>query len=381
MKILYLITQSELGGAQRYIFDLAKNLNSSNIILVASGGENDKEWLAKKLSQENIEYLHLKNLKREISPLNDLKSLFEIRSLIKAFKPDLIHLNSTKISILGSIAPKLLLKKSKIVYTAHGWVFNEDLNTIKKNFYKILERYTAFLKNKILTVSEFDKKTALQLGIKKEKLKTIYNGIKSLQLKTREDARSTLSKHLNIKIKSDDFLIGSIGNLYKNKGFGYLLNSIKQVLSENYNLKLVIIGEGEKREQLMRIIKEEKLEKNVFLSGKIDNASALLSAFDIYVNSSIKEGLSYTILEAMQAKIPIIVTNAGGNPEMIEDGINGFVAEKKDIDDIANKIINLLQNKNKADLFALNSQEKLKQFSLDLMVGKTFNIYKSLTQK
>jgi len=313
--------------------------------------------------------------------LNDLKSLFEIRSLIKDFKPDLIHLNSTKISILGSIAPKLLLKKSKIVYTAHGWVFNEDLNTIKKNFYKILERYTAFLKNKILTVSEFDKKTALQLGIKKEKLKTIYNGIKSLQLKTREDARSTLSKHLNIKIKSDDFLIGSIGNLYKNKGFGYLLNSIKQVLSENYNLKLVIIGEGEKREQLMRIIKEEKLEKNVFLSGKIDNASALLSAFDIYVNSSIKEGLSYTILEAMQAKIPIIVTNAGGNPEMIEDGINGFVAEKKDIDDIANKIINLLQNKNKADLFALNSQEKLKQFSLDLMVGKTFNIYKSLTQK
>jgi len=381
MKILYLITQSELGGAQRYIFDLAKNLNSSNIILVASGGENDKEWLAKKLSQENIEYLHLKNLKREISPLNDLKSLFEIRSLIKDFKPDLIHLNSTKISILGSIAPKLLLKKSKIVYTAHGWVFNEDLNTIKKNFYKILERYTAFLKNKILTVSEFDKKTALQLGIKKEKLKTIYNGIKSPQLKTREDARSTLSKHLNIKIKSDDFLIGSIGNLYKNKGFGYLLNSIKQVLSENYNLKLVIIGEGEKREQLMRIIKEEKLEKNVFLSGKIDNASALLSAFDIYVNSSIKEGLSYTILEAMQAKIPIIVTNAGGNPEMIEDGINGFVAEKKDIDDIANKIINLLQNKNKADIFALNSQEKLKQFSLDLMVGKTFNIYKSLTQK
>jgi len=132
---------------------------------------------------------------------------------------------------------------------------------------------------------------------------------------------------------------------------------------------------------LLRIIKEEKLETHHCGGGQIENASSLLPAFNLYINSSIKEGLSYTILEAMQAKIPIIVTDAGGNPEIIEDGINGLVAKKKNIDDIANKIIYLLQNKDKADLFTLNSQSDQYPQITRIMIEKTFNIYKSLTQK
>ncbi len=382
MKILYLITQSELGGAQRYIFDLAKSFKKETDVLVCSGESSGDQWLGNILTKNNIKHLSLDKLRRDISLVSDVKALFQIRKTINDFSPDIVHLNSTKISILGSLACLMFLKKPKVVYTAHGWVFNENMSSGKKYFYKFLEKYTACLKDKIICVSDFDKNTALNIGIKNNKLKVIHNGIKENIYLNKTEARTEISKYIDTQnFNVDELLLGTIGNLYKNKGFAYLLNSIKRVLNEGYKLKLVIIGSGEQEKKLLRIIKEEGLENNVFLTGSIKNASSLLKAFDIYINSSLKEGLSYTVLEAMQAKLPIIVTDVGGNLEMIEDGINGLVTKSKNINDIAEKISYLLDNKNKADLYAMNSKEKLEYFSYDKMIDKTFSTYKSLTQK
>jgi len=380
MKILYLITQSELGGAQKYILDLASYFQKENDVLVCSGEEKENKWFEENLSKNNIKYLAIKNLKRDISPLKDIKAFLEIRSVIKKFKPDIVHLNSTKISILGSLA-SVFIWKTKVVYTAHGWVFNENLSTKKKRFYTLLEKYTTHLKEKIICVSDYDKNSAIKIGIKKQKLTTIYNGILNINYLSRDEARLKLNKIINHKINDNDYLIGTIGNLYKNKGFLYLINAIKSVTLNFPDIKLIIIGEGEEKEKLEKVIKEKGMENNIFLCGKIENASNLMKAFDLYINSSIKEGLSYTILEAMQAKLPIIVTDVGGNPEMIKNRINGIVIKSKKSEDMAEKIIYLLNNKNKADLFAMNNKEKLKFFNYNKMLEKTSNIYKTLTQQ
>ncbi len=402
-KILYLITQSELGGAQRYIFDLAKNLKKEYDVSVAFGqlrpsasdcqrrdgqseasGSDKTCELAKALKHENIACYTIPHLKRNISPMNDLRAIFEIRNLIKKIQPDIIHLNSSKISIIGSIAGSIYKSKiknhpperrfsragkSKIIYTAHGWVFNEPLSPCKKLFYKYAEKLTADMKNKIICVSEFDRQAALREKIASpDKLITIHNGIEPINFLSREQARRELS------LPPDSLIIGSIGNLYKTKGYEYLIeaagiikNSIPQVAGPNSKFLFVIIGEGEERGRLETLIKKNNLEDTVILCGRIPDASKLLKAFDIYICSSVKEGLSYTLIEALQAGLPVIATNAGGNPEILESRY-GQLVKPGDALGLAEKI-NELISANRLP------QKKSQEFTLENMLEKTKNIY------
>jgi len=219
-KILYLVTQSDFGGAQRYIFDLATNISQKHDIIVAGGqpasakATAGKQYeLEIKLQEKGIKYIYLSHLKRAILPWHDIMAFWQIIKLIKAEKPDTIHLNSSKISILGSLASKWC-KVPQVVYTVHGWVFNEQLSWWKKIFYKKSEKWTAKFKTNIICLSSFDKQDAIeQKIIKSEKISVINNGIRSINFLSREEARRKL------KISPDAMIIGSIGNLYKNKGY------------------------------------------------------------------------------------------------------------------------------------------------------------------
>ena len=138
-KILYLVTQSEWGGAQKYVFDLAVNLAASQNEVVVGAGQGDGE-LFKKLEAKNIKTLRLKRTVRAVNPLKDILAVYELIKVFKQEKPDIIHLNSSKMSILGSLAGRLYGKNVKIIYTVHGWVFNEPLPYLIKGLYYILEK-------------------------------------------------------------------------------------------------------------------------------------------------------------------------------------------------------------------------------------------------
>jgi glycosyltransferase involved in cell wall biosynthesis len=367
-KILYFITQSEFGGAQRYVFDLANNLKVDFKVAIAMGEQGKYGKLAKILAKNNIEYFIIPNLKRNISPINDILALFEIIKLIKNYQPDIIHLNSSKISILGSIAS--LFIKTKTVYTVHGWVFNEPLPAWLKYFYLYAEKITAKLKNKIICVSEYDEKMALKYKIAPaEKLVTIHNGLAPIDFFTKEQARKIL--HLN----DADLIIGSIGNLYKTKGFESLIKTAN-IIKNKISVKFLIIGDGSERKNLERLIKKYNLENNFILAGEINEAAKLLKAFDIYICSSVKEGLPYSILEAMQAELPIITTNVGGIPEIIENNKNGLLIKPAEALDIANALQKLTNDKNLAIYLGKNAEQKVKQeFSLEKMVEATKKTY------
>ncbi len=401
--ILYLVTQSELGGAQRYVFDLATNLSQEFNISVAFGEQGKQGELAKQLKQANIKYYVIPHLKRAISPINDLKALIEIIKLIKKLKPDIIHLNSSKVSILGSIATiffklKIENRQSKIIYTVHGWVFNEPMPKWKKLFYKYAEKFTAIFKDKIICVSEFDRQTAIKEKIcNPKKLTTIHNGIEQINFLSKEEARQNLTPQppftsplapLLIRRgelkgrgrrrgEGGEVLIGTIANLYPTKGLEYLIQAI-YILITNYQLPIttIIIGEGEERKNLEDLIGQLNLKSNVILTGKINNAAELLPAFNIYVCSSVKEGLSYTIIEAMQAGLPIVATKVGGNKELIEDNKTGFLVEAKNPQMLAKKIQKLINNPELQQKLGANAKQKTREkFSLERMINKTKNVY------
>lgn len=386
-KILYLVTQSELGGAQRYILDLAKNLKNDFEISVAFGEQSDEDELASKLRQNNIKFYTIPHLKRAISPLNDILAIFQIAKLIIKIKPNIIHLNSSKISILGSIATlisKLLIVNCKlsIVYTVHGWVFNEPMPKWKKIFYTCAEKWTARFKDKIICINELDYNIAKnKFKIPEKKLTLIHHGIKPINFLSRENAREKLISIINnstFDIQYSTILLGSIGNLYKTKGYEYLIKAFKILISNfQFPISLVIIGEGRERENLEKLIKKYNLEKNIILTGKIKNASELLNAFNIYVCSSVKEGFPYSILEAMGAGLPIISSNVGGIPEMIEDKESGLLIEPADPEKLANKIKYLMKNKETEKTMGENAKLKIEEeFKLSKMIEETKEIYK-----
>ena len=244
--LLYLITQSDFGGAQRYVFDLSSNFSKKYDIIVAGGQQGDAGELAQKLKGEGIKYIYIPHLKRAISPVHDWLAFRQIVKLIKKERPNIIHLNSSKISILGSFVA-WWCKVPKVIYTAHGWVFNEDLPWWKKYFYKILEKFTARFKDKIICLSEFEKRNTLEQKIAPaEKITVIYNGLAPINFLPREQARKKLSEFTNTIISDETILIGSIGNLYKNKGYTYLIDSFNKSLVIRYSLLLSALAQNVK---------------------------------------------------------------------------------------------------------------------------------------
>ena len=391
-KILYLITQSEWGGAQKYIYDLAVNLTESYDIVIAAGQGNGE--LFKQCGHENIRTLEhgsirtfrLKHLKRGINPFFDFMALWEIRRLIKTEQPDIVHLNSSKISILGSLANKSIGYQPSIIYTAHGWVFNEPLPGWQKKLYLLLEKFTAKYKDKIICVSGYDKKVALENKIcPAEKLIAIHNGIdfNNLDFFDQNTARQNL---FNLISNNDspasplDFargerlaIIGAIANLYPTKGLKYLVEAAENVIKEHPQTIFLALGEGQERKNLEAQIKKAGLENNFFLLGNIDQAYRYLKGFDIFVLPSVKEGLPYTLLEAMSAGLPIIATKVGGAPEIIKDNINGLLIEPKNskqLTEALNKLIN-----NQSLMQQLTSNINLTDFSLEKMIKETTCTY------
>ncbi|MDO8743213.1 MAG: glycosyltransferase, partial [Candidatus Azambacteria bacterium] len=321
-KILFLITKSEMGGAQRFLYDFITHLNPNNYeILVAAGGSGE---LLEKLKKKNIQTALIKNFSN-IPGLKNILAFFEILFLIKNFKPDILYLLSSEAGFSGAIAGSLyrLLsrKKIKIIYRIGGWAFKEPRNIAIKKIYLLAEKISAPFKDVIITNSEFDRQLAIKNKIAKaEKIVTIYNGLDfgNLNFLPKKEAQNFLGLTGNI-------IVGTIANLYKNKGLEYLIYAAAKI--KNPELKFIVIGDGPEKENLKQLIGEIHLENSVFLTGYIDNAYQYLKAFDIFTLPSVKEGQPWTILEAMAADVPIVATNIAGIPEMLENEKSGLLVE------------------------------------------------------
>lgn len=341
-KILYLVTQAEAGGAQKYVLDLVKSLDKNQFQAMVAAGGDTSEFLFQSLDERQIPSFNLKYLRREINPIFDFLAFWEIFNLIKKIKPDVVHLNSSKAEILGSLAAKFVGVK-KIIFAAHGYVFNEPMSSLKSNFYIFLERFCSKYINKIICVSNFDKQTALDHKIAPaDKLTVINNAINLVdyQFLSADSARQELGKILNINFTHKK-IIGTIANLYRTKGLEYFIEAAAMINNPNY--VYLVIGEGNERNNLELRIKGKGL-NNFILVGLINQASRYLKAFDLFVLPSVKEGLPYTILEAQAAGLPIIASNVGGLPDIIKNNENGILIEPKNPQMLADKIKLLLSD-------------------------------------
>jgi len=379
IKILYVITKSNFGGAQRYVYDLAINLRGYDVA-VALGGNG---VLNEKLTASGIRTCSVASLQRDISPTKDIGSFGNLYSIIKKEQPDIIHLNSPKAGGLGAFACRFLnasrytLHATRIIYTVHGWAFNEDRPFYERVAIRFFSWLTTLLCHKIILLSQREYTQALGFPFVKNKLVLIPLGIKPPVYFSREKARELLNVTQPFDI-SKGCVIGTIAELHPNKGLTFLIDAMAVVVKKHPNTVCVIIGDGQDRKALESLIKEKQLEHTVFLVGYMDEASQYLKAFDIFVLPSIKEGLPYAILEAGLASLPVIATPVGGIPEIIENKKSGLLVPPKNSTELANAISSLIgHEKDRASYGSALNQSVSQKFSFDKMLAATENLYKS----
>jgi len=374
--ILYIITKTVLAGAPKYVLDLAQNLPKDEFEPVIAGG--GKGTLKKQIIKTGIPYYHINNFQRSINPFKDVFAFFEVLSVLFKVRPDIIHTNSSKGGAIGGLAGwiyRILAgKKVHLVFTAHGWALAEERPDWQLSIIQLISQITALCHNKIICVSRHDKEIALENKISpEEKLTVIHNGL-DLE-KTKFLAREAAQKKL--MGKTSDLVIGVIAEWMPNKGLLYLLEAIKKMQAQGRRFDTIIITGGQNPEKAAGLVLIKKYElKYIFHQENIPHAVSYLKALDIFVLPSTKEGLPYTILEAMLAQLPIIASNIGGIPEIIEDDISGILIEPKNSQKLADEITKLIDNPEKRKKIAQETNKKVREFSLDKMIEKTKETYR-----
>ena len=306
-------------------------------------------------------------------PLFFLSELFYTIKMIKKEKIDVVHSHwLVPQGLVGGICKKIF--GIPHVTTVHG----SDVNIIKKS--KILSRICSFIlhnSDRITANSSYTKDRVLSIDSRaKDKVEVIPMGVDINRFGFEDDT--------NLKeVFGAEYLILSIGRLIDWKGTKYLIISMKEVIKKFPNSKLVIGGDGPEKRKLEKLTKKLNLKKNVIFTGYIKNSdlSKYYDSSDIFVLASMNlngltEALGVVLLEAMVCGTPVIGSNVGGIPDIIKDGYNGFLVPEKSPKDLADKIIELLSNKELAKEFSVNGLKTVRErFSWEIVSERFMRMY------
>ncbi len=370
--ILYVITKSNFGGAQRYVFDLAVAMQEAgHRVAVASAAEG---VLVDKLKESNIEHFPIHSFQRDINASKEMRVVKELTKCIREFKPDIIHLNSSKAGLTGAIIGRFL-RVPKIIYTSHGWAFNEDRSPLAKFFFTVLHWLTVVLSNQTIAVSKAIKKQ-LPGPLVEKKMTVIHLGRKKIDFIEKVEAREFLiKKYSRLSDYSGDIWTGTIAELHPTKQHDLVIKAVSRLRSEGINIRHLIIGGGQEKEKFEQLIKEQNLDENVFLLGPIDDAARYLKAFNIFVLASRSEAFGYAVLEAAAARLPIVASLVGGIPEVVENGSEAILVTPPSDIGFANGIKTYLSDTAKADRFAESAERKSHKFTMEKMIEATEKLY------
>ncbi len=309
-KLMVAVTKSNWGGAQRYVYDVAKHFAHDKHfdVVVIGGGKGD---LLTKLDNEGVRTISLSSLQRDINITKELSaSLALLRTTLKE-KPDVLHLNSSKMGLFGAILGRVA-RVPHIIFTAHAWPFNETRPKYQKVIFRILGMLTVLFAHRTIAVSESVIKSLHAPKFIAKKMKCVYTGIDEPKLY--EPGYFFEKKNI---VKTPGIHIVSIGELHVSKGLDRALIALAQCKHLNWTYH--IMGTGEKKAYLEELTKKLGLEGRVILHGFVENASLYLNSFDLFLFPSRTEALGYVAIEALYSKLPIVASNAGGIPEVLFD--------------------------------------------------------------
>lgn len=306
-KRILFVVEAMGGGVFTYIVDLANELVKEFDMYIAYGIRKQTPKDYKQYFDNRINLIQVENFERSINPARDLRAFYEVKNIANKIKPDIIHLHSSKAGVIGRVAfngYKVDRKEVPLFYTPHGYSFlMKNHSALKRTAYRLIESACGKLNCTTISCSAGEHQESLKLN---KRAVYINNGINV------EKLVQTLGK---IKIGNHPFTVFTLGRICYQKN-PVMFNQIAEAMPD---VRFLWIGDGELREELKS--------KNIEITGWADRKTALTKAMsaDVFLLTSLWEGLPVSLLEAMYMKKPCVVSDVIGNHDVIENGRNGFI--------------------------------------------------------
>lgn len=344
IKIMF-VAQAYPGGVPVYIEMLAKHLNSSKYekILVCSYAYEEARFAP------YFDVIEKVGMERSISASKILKPAWATRKLIKKYKPDVVYCNSSIAGAVGRLAA--IGCGAKVLYNAHSWAFNMRISNKKKLFYRWIEKFFAVFTDKIICVSNFEKKSALDNHICSEKkLEVILNGIDIADVE-KKIANSKLTR-ASLNIPDNAYIVGMVGRISEQKAPDVFVKAARKIKDAVPEAFFIIVGDGPDQKEIEKMISDLGLKESFLITGWVNNPIDYLALFDVAVLCSRWEGLPLVIPEYFAAKKPVVGTKIDAVDDMIENDVNGIIVDIDKVSALANSVSTLYSNEDLGKKFA-----------------------------
>ncbi len=368
MKILHVIDSGGLYGAEVMMLNLMDEQRKQGLepVLLSIGGTNEGE---KEVESEARHRGHSFICFR-MRPGPNLAGVVKVLSFSHHEKIDIIHSHGYKMNILLGFIPRFL-RRFSLITTVHGWTSTRGFSKMK--IYECVDFLSLNLIDAVVLVHHGMLSNSSSRRLKHLRCKVINNGIPSQQIENTEFENDIA------EFCKKCFTIGSIGRLSEEKGYRYLINSIAHLIGEGLDIRLIIIGDGPERNELGRLVYKNGLEDYVMMPGYKKNARQYIPCFSLYAIPSLTEGLPITLLETMQARVPVVGTNVGGIPDVLDHGRGGVLVQPCDSMALAYALRRLYKDQDLATRLTEHSYHRFtKYFTSRTMAEKYLKVYHSI---
>jgi glycosyltransferase involved in cell wall biosynthesis len=380
--VLHPITRLIVGGAQENTMYTAALLDKQRFrVEVLSGPQTGSEGsLIEEVRQRDIPLTIFPDLLRQISPVHDLKALWKMKRFIQLGGYTIVHTHSSKAGILGRLAARLA-KTPLIVHTIHGWSFHDYMSPVTRWIYILLERWIARFSDALVVVTERDIEKGLQAGIgRREQYRRIRSAIPLDEFDPRRVDRQAVRQELQIPTAA--VVIGNVGRFSAQKNPLDWVRVASRVAQACPQAHFLLVGDGPLRPQVEAALQQAGIAGQTTLTGLRRDVPRMLAAMDIFLLTSLWEGLPRVIPQAMAMGLPVVANRADGVTEAIQDGSSGFLCSPGDTEQMADCCIELARQPLKRQEMGYRGQAyALQEFDLRKMIASLEALYDELLAK
>ncbi len=378
-KIIHLITRLDFGGAQQNTLWTVGHLNPEKyeaVLASGKGGALDGE-ARENARQGQYRAVFFSSLIREISPLRDFLAVFLLWRFFRKEKPDIVHTHSSKAGILGRLAAWASGVKI-IVHTYHGFGFHDFQNPLVKKIYVFLERLCARFSRALIFVSRANWDYALKNGIgPQSRFHLIRSGVDLSRFPAKVEDRALKKKELGFN--ADALLVVSIGNLKPQKNPLDFVEMAAKVSAEVPQAQFLFIGDGPLRSKAENFSRELGVFEKIRFPGWRKDADEWMAVADVFILTSLWEGLPRALVEAMKSGLPCAAYAVDGVSDMIHDGENGFLIPVKEVELLSKRVIEFLRNPDLRRKMGLQAAKSVaEEFDINQMVQEQEALYFNL---
>jgi len=368
------IAQSEGAGVTDYIKMLIRGMdkNRYNVSIIGSYYyENERKYF-----EDNGCKLRTLAMERKINILKDLGCMLKLRRLIKALRPDILHVHSSKAGVIARIANIGL--SSKVIYNAHGWSFNMKASNEKKYFYACIERTLAKFTKVIVNISDNEYETAIKVGIPTHKMIVIKNAIDT---KIAYDKYNKLSIFEELHIPKDAYVIGICGRICKQKAPHIFIEVCSEITKRIPNAYFLMIGDGELKDDVMKLANKHHIDDKLRITGWTHEPQKYISILNIALLTSKWEGFGLVLLQYMLQQKPVIAAEVGGISEIVKHEQTGMLVHWNDVNNYVNNILRIKNDEALRCMITKNAYEMVTtQYNIEQLVKKHEELYDKVAE-